>query len=422
MTTAAVLAAALASVVPLARVPDPENTPIALAGQTALLVRADGDAVRVLAVPVDGSARAAVRLSVPVGGSGQNAGYVLGSPTRAAIEVIGQDEDTGKPFTQEFAGPPVGPWPALAAPRPLTDGNDIPLLIDLDGDRLFAAQSTTETNRAYTVREGDGPATPIALPDGIGFASFAGDLAAYLDSPRLIVRNWRTGAESDVELPEELDEIDLRADGAIVAGTADGAIDYMDPGGPLRRIASHGEHPVFAGDRVIYAARTSLMAVDPGGAPRRIGVPSMTLESFAAAAGRVVYTANGCLFAADPAAPPATSPDAGVCARTETYVEPFKDLHVRHDRRVTVRVECVAAPGSCRGRARLAMSGHGFSEAVRFAIPQGATEAVRLRLSPRLYRAAKRVKLRPSFGVAVTTIDPDGKRNTQDTSVYATVG
>jgi hypothetical protein len=379
---------------------------IALAGDTALFERSSGGAVGVLAVPLDASSRAQTRLSVPDHG-GEAIVYLSGSSQRAAIAITKGDEGSDNVIGQLFSGPPAGPWPALTEPQSSATDAFLPLLPEVDGNTLFVLEMQGLLDKfRETVREPG--AAPRVLEDvsGDSLPAFAGDTEAEIagvDEHTLLIRNWRTGAQRRVDLGDGAQSVDVRPDGTAVVGFDGGGVLRVAPDGTPSVVSRGGEHPRFAGDRIVYADGERLMAVDPGGRPRPVGVPSASLDDFDADERHVLWSARGCLFVADLAAPAAQAPEPGVCTRTELDLDPHSVyLRVRADRTVVLRVRCIAAPGACRGTLRVNARGHA-GPALRFSVPAGR----RATLTPRLPRTRRGfVSVRPRAVLR----DPDGRR------------
>jgi hypothetical protein len=165
-----------------------------------------------------------------------------------------------------------------------------------------------------------------------------------------------------------------------------------------------------------------LMVADPGGRPRRIGVPTESIGAFATSDRRVIWTANGCLLSANLTDAPATAPDPGPCPRTEAGVADSSS-RIGHDRRLPLRVRCFAAPKACRGYVEVSLDpGRRASTTVSFSIPAGARRTLAPRITRRAYRrVARRGRAGALFGVLIVTFDPDGRRNRRDDSVNAAV-
>jgi hypothetical protein len=388
-----------------------ENEPgVALAGDTALLRRDDHAGVGIYAVPIDASARAQRRLHVDTQLEDSPAVWLSGTPERAAIAIVHGDEDGTHFIGELFGGPPPGPWPALAPPVTGVKDAFVPIVPQLDGDRLFVLELRGDLGaERETVREGGGPPRVLETQRGDGVPAFAGDMEAVSagkDAHTLVIRNWRTGAQRRVDLGDGAQAVDVRADGTAVVGFDGGGVSLIAPGGTPSVVSRRGEGPRFAGERIVYLDGERLMVVDPGAKPRPIGVPSASIEDFDADERHVLWTANRCLLVADLTAPAAEAPDPGVCARTEFEIDPHAvTLRIRRDGRVSIRVRCVAAPGACRGKLRVS-AGSRRSAPRRVSMKPGE----RARLTLRLPRAALRGRGWKNLAVRAVLVDPDGRR------------
>jgi hypothetical protein len=400
-----------------------EESTVALAGGTALFSRYDIDAEleRVLAVPTDGSARAATRLTSPAAAGNDRVAFLGASPQRVGIVVIAADPETQTGYAQEFSGPPNGAWSALGPRVSLDSAGPFPGLPEVDGANLFTVSTVDEKTAQFTVREGDAAPVPVTVPEPAELTRFAGDYVAFTDPDDTVVtvENWRTGAplHAPVEHGQGVNSLALRADGEVALGSDDG-VKLIDPAGRLTSLTSHGEEPVFAGSRIVYQNGERLMVADPGARPRPFGVPSATLGDFTADADRVLWEANGCLLTAPVTDPAAQAPDPGACARTELEV---LDIHpvIKRDRKVRIHVRCVAAPITCRGRMRVEL--HGLTAPARFSIPVGQRTTLTARLSRAQLRAVRRTSTDLTVGVNTVTTDPDGRRHILDSALSGTV-
>src|SRR3954466_12881665 len=127
---------------------------------------------------------------------------------------------------------------------------------------------------------------PLGLPGDANTLAYDGDLIAYNNGDtNVTVHNWRTGADRAVILPDSPDWLDVRADGSLVVSTHSG-IYTAAPDGPPVLLSRTGERAQFAGERIVYASSTfpagrvrRLYAVDAGGSPRKIGVPTAWLAA-----------------------------------------------------------------------------------------------------------------------------------------------
>jgi hypothetical protein len=327
------LAAPAQGAVPLTRAG--HNPGLALAGDTALYT----DGARVLARPADGSAPAVTRLrfaegSVHLSGSPQRVGVLAYTPTA----------------TQVYSGPAAGPFAPLCA-RVAPDAAVFPAETVADGDRLLVTEiDDTFAHFRHRIYEGTDVVADFSVP---GFVEgFAGDLVAYADENRLVVRNWRDGSERAVTFPRRLMAVDVRADGSAVVEVRDGGVVAVSPAGALTAISKTGGMPRFADARVVYWDRDGLYIAAPGSTPLPFGPRTATLRGFDADERHVLWAAHGCLLSAPLDEPAASAPGPGPCARSELAVVPARAT-VRADRHVPVHLHCLAAPARpCASRSR----------------------------------------------------------------------
>ncbi len=347
----------------------------ALAGDVAIFTRGSG----VYTVPAAGGAPRRV-LSFPDEAA---LPALAASPARAAVAVI--DGDRG----QVFSGPPAGPWTAVGAP-------DRTFALQVDDDRLFTfVFGTTIDESSVTVRDPDPRTLPFpAGRDALG-AVFAGDLVAYATDDRLVVRDWRTGAQrTAATLSGFVAWIDLRDDGRALVGTDDGELFDVPAGGVPRRIARDAGKPHFAGEHIVFVRATgpsgvgALRVLDPSGRVRAFGVPTTRLGGFTTDGTRVLWEASGCLFVAPVTDPMAAAPGPGPCPRSELTRDDGPNPKLA--RTIPVTLRCVAAPGTCRGTLQLKAESV-LNAPRRFAIPAGRARRFNVRLSARGYRALSRL-------------------------------
>jgi hypothetical protein len=98
----------------LARVPD--DASFALAGDAALLSSTPGRTVRVDRLPLTAGAPRSTVFRQQSAGLGASA-IVSASDQLAAVAVLSAERRTFRLIAEAFAGPPLGPWTALGAPR-----------------------------------------------------------------------------------------------------------------------------------------------------------------------------------------------------------------------------------------------------------------------------------------------------------------
>jgi hypothetical protein len=410
----------------LAHVPEPEESSFALAGPAVLLSHASGRTVRVDRLPLTaGAPRTTVfrRRTVGVGASA----FVSASDQLAAVAVLSAERKTFRLIAEEFAGSPLGPWTALGPPRTIGQRRFGAAFHEVEDDRLFTAEfSLGSPNVRWVVREPAAEPRTLRLPRNATFSAVAGDLLAYATPAAVVVEDWRTGARvARYATPRDIEWLDLRADGALVTADRDGTMVARLPGAAPRRLARGGAGPAFAGDRIVFIDRAgrpgvvSLYVAEPDGQVRRFGVPSHDLATFVADEQRVLWRGNGCLLTAPITEPAADAPDPGACPRSEVHVPDEYSRKVKRDRRVRLRMDCVAAaPPGCQGTLRLrpAFSAPRLAKPRRFRIAVGERARLNVRLTRRGYKAVVRsdreIGGAPVF-VRTVIVDPDGRRQVQ---------
>lgn len=249
----------------------------------------------------------------------------------------------------------------------------------MDGDRLITLEDV-DGQDVLVVRDAAGVhRLPVPDPgDGSRSAVIAGDLMAFADEHRVVIRNWRTGA--DVAAPAFTGVPDWIALGNGRAAVVTGPESLHDilPGGAPRRIRGIGWQPVIAGPRVVYRDNAGLKLLEPDGSVRPFGVRTRQLDAFTADERHVLWNANGCLLVAPIESLLATGPAPGPCARAELELLEHKPQRLKSTLRLTVR--CVSGPGACRGTLRLVADYDGpiVTRTARFTIPVGEERAVRV--------------------------------------------
>jgi hypothetical protein len=384
------------------------DTGFALAGDTVLFSRDREDVTAIYTMPVDASAAPVERLREPTAVGLDSGPAMSGSGQRVAISLDSRVE--GGTVQHLFGGPPTGPWTELVPPARFDQGAFASTSPEVDGDRLFTVELRMKRDVfRRIVREGAAPPRELGrTTEDVRPVAYAGDFEAYVEGfKRVVVRNWRTGEQRVLAVPGP-DSVDVREDGAVLVSGDD--IRVVSPSGEVTRISEHGYGARWAGDRIVYEDNSRLLVVEPGGRPRRVGVPTVTLNGWDVDTRRVLWAANGCLLVADLTAPPETAPGPGPCPRTELAAESVRKPKVGRDRKVRVFMRCVAAVGACRGRLRVEQSTTGG-----FSIPVGRSGHVVVRLTRSAYAAARRKAKREGgqAGLVVhgVTIDPGGVRH-----------
>lgn len=381
MLTTLALVSALAMPTPLTTL-DPGDALVggdayALSGDTAFFSRTRGREVRVYALPLTGGTpRRVFSYRVPPGTTPTP--FLSASPQRVALSV--EVETSGGDLDGHiFSGPPTGPWTRV---DPIAKRQVIPPTVAVDGDRLVTLEHVDRKD-VLVVRDAVG-VHQLAIPgqnSGSRTATVAGDLIAFAEEHRIVIRNWRTGAV--VATPTFTgfpDWVALGADGRAAVVTGPESLFDVLPGGTPRRIRGIGWAPVLAGPRIVFRDDAGLKVQEPDGTVRPFGVPTRRLESFTADERHVLWNANGCLLVAPVESPLATSPGPGPCARAELELPEQPSQRLASSLRVTVR--CVSGPGACEGTLRLTAGNRPVvSRAQRFRIPVGEQRPVRVRLT-----------------------------------------
>jgi hypothetical protein len=395
------LAAPAQGAVPLARV-EHADVAVVLAGDTVVFTRADAEEVDVLAAPVGGPPGATALLRVPLRRGESGSISLDASPQRVAAIVHAGET------AQLYEGPPAGPLAPVSAPAPVSENAFAPFKVFVDGDHVLVAENRDGfEDPRYRIDGGD----PFTVPGYV--VGFAGDLLAYsTEARRLVLRNWRTGAERVLAIRGQIVSFDLRADGAAAADLGDGTVLATSPAGAVTRVTTNGEQPHWAGGQIVYNGIFGLRIAEPGATPRPFGPRTASVFVLDANERHVAWAAHGCLLAAPVDEPTAAAPGPGPCLRSEIWIDQPEHAAIGRDRRVPLYLYCMAAADACRGTAHVLLSDHGRrrSSTVRFSIPAGRTRRLMPRLTRAGYRAARRVKdggVEIEVGGVLT--DPDGR-------------
>jgi hypothetical protein len=393
----------------------------AIAGDQAIIARTTRvGAVTIDALPADGGGPPVRILDLPAG-----SGVVIdlvAAPGHVAALLIGLDEDEASFATRVYAGPATGPLTVLREAR-FGGRAWAPFEVDVDAAGRVLAMELSFARLSARGRIYAPGAAPVSVqwPESIfGPAAIAGDLVAFVaDADELSTRDHlfvvdtRTGArigDLDIRDSDRLgdSDIDLAPDGRLVAAVkgrlvqlAPGAPAATVPGAEGRTLAS----PVFAGASVAALEAGRFGASRPvlaGAAPRVLGEPSTRLASIDAEGDRVVWLANGCLHADVPA--PAAAPQAA-CPAAEVA---FRDPSRLRARTLRVRLACVSAPaGACTGE----LAVHAGVGPLRraFTLPAGTRRTLRVHLSARQARRARRLIARHRFHTSASVTVQDGR-------------
>ena len=401
---------------------------MALAGDRLLFGRQSRRGVRVLSAPATGgkaltlfSARSAPRRVWALGdldASSERAAFVL-------LELVPGDRVVR---SSVWAGPPAGPLAPVVSRR---GGAWLPVDVQVSGSTVGVTEihPTKEAFRHFVFPMG-APAVRVRVPRGVAHLELAGHLAAFVEGPQLVVRDWATGVERlRYAASGPIDNHDLAEDGrALLHVPSQGVLELLDAGGAvIARLdggppAGHGDVRL-AGDHAVtrspgrFEGDAHIAAIDLAtGRKRRLSPPSRDLEldeaPLAVQGELVAWWANGCALVAPIAGPGATVVPRGRCPRAEIYLADNQPERLR-GRTARVRFQCVTAPPpGCRGSVRLQL-GRPLGEA-RYLIPAGRRETVRVRLTRRGLATLRREFRLPPRGnsalVGVRTTLIDGAR------------
>jgi hypothetical protein len=254
---------------------------------------------------------------------------------------------------------------------------------------------------------------PFYGPLDAASAVFGGELVAYSTAApdegdallsggrRVVVKNWRTGAEHAVtDFPEPITPVALKPDGTTLLTGLTGSVFVWTPGSDARRLTTRGGAKArFAGAGIVFG---------DGHGPRldgrHLGAPTESAGDLAADDRHVLWTANGCLLVADVTDPDSGPASAGPCPRSEIAGTNGSQPLTRT---LKVRLRCVYAPTRCRGTVRL------MGTTSRFAIAAGRTGTVRVPLSDAAYRRLQRWVVRKA-DPRETTINVSYRARTDD--------
>ncbi len=415
-----------------------ETSAFALAGESALAARVRGRELEVRTLPLNGSGAgsAVFRFEAPEGA--EPSPRLDASSERAGLVVTTEDDGSTLRAAQSFAGPATGPWEALTPLRELQPDEFFPSWHQVDGATLFTTELRGDLRKIrFIVREPNAAPREIELPPEVITTVFAGDLVAYAvpvkgqpsdDEPRrLVVRNWRTGAQrSTAVIRAGIEDIDLRPDGRVVLNEDGGGLIELRDGSTQRRLTRTGIAPAYVGDRIVFVRQAEregderMAVVEPDGRVRGIGVPTARIAGFDVDGSRVLWSGNGCLLVADVVAKAAAAPGPGPCPRSEIFLDDLGPSPVLdRSRRVPLTLRCIAAaPPGCRGTVRLrfadGLTGNA-SASLRFRILAGRSRRLAPRLTRRAYRAAIRESREGIGGAALvvhaSAVDPAGRRS-----------
>src|SRR4051812_36115369 len=260
MLAAALAALAVAAPAPTGLLDDVNATGVALAGPDVIVMRElrRGDTTELTAVPRTGG-RPRTLLSVAHVQPAFEAKFRLAaSDQRVAVVLEMLDEHDRTAEWRVYAGPPSGPLAIVK--REVNQGDDpwVPELVSVDGSRVLIVEAHEEEDNGIRAEVIDaagaetaiGWTTPAFVP-----VALAGPYAAAAgDSPqRLSVVDLASGAElSRVGLNAQLENLDLAADGRLVAASKPG-LTMLRPGAAFQTLPKTAKliSPRFAGTRLV---------------------------------------------------------------------------------------------------------------------------------------------------------------------------
>ena len=391
-------------VVPVARAT--EGTEVALSGTQLLMGRSARRGVRLLSAPADGgAARTLFSRAAP----GRRRLLVMNdldaSPERVVFSLVAFNPATeGIVGSSVWAGPPGGPFAPLVRRR---GGAWIPVYVQASGTDVAVTENRPngDVARHSVFPLAGGPVT-LRIPPKIQHVELAGSLVAFVEGERrLLVRDWTSGVDRmRHRAGAEVAGFDLSADGRVLLHLPrKEGLELLDASGAVTRVGTGGmvaaDHVRLAGGHALlrlgaYVDADSHVAVIDlaTGRRRRLSPPSLDLGSeeapLASDGNLVAWTANGCAFAAPVTAPASRIVPPGPCPRAEIYFEDDQPERLQ-GRTARVRLRCVTAPGpGCRGTIRLELERP--LGKVRYLIPAGRRETVRIRLTDRGLAALER--------------------------------
>ena len=395
---AAALAAAPASAagpVPLLATPNDVDAAVAVAGSDVIVARSGPlGTLRVDALPTAGGPARSLLRTAPRGEDWSTfTTAVAASPQRVAVVAVFASPSVV--FTSRlYAGPPNGPLALVASVRE-DSGGWRPTGVAVDGDRVLVLESDGEDTRLRLLVPGVAPR--IVPPEGFlnGQFAFAGQRLAYQSNERLFVADLATGARLLSARSEDFVNLDVAADGTIVADGDDIGVFTIMPSG-LRQGVPDGEflgNPRFAGSAIAAIEETRAghsrpVVLAPDAIhPRPIGLPSSSIDVIDADARGVAWLANGCVLYATLDAVAPAEPPAGPCGHAEVDVE-NASLTIR-GRRLRMVAECIAATAAgCDGTIRIL--GPGIIGRGAFHVEAGRTKHFNARFTRRSVRRIRR--------------------------------
>jgi hypothetical protein len=359
---------------------------VALAGPDVIVARevADGG-LAVEAVPRAGGAARTVA-AIPGARLASNA--ALSASAQRVVLLVERHGRRGRTIGWEIhGGPPSGPLEVLWRSRARGRRAWLPLLADVDGDRVLVVKLQRDGRGVRAVLLGPAGERRRLSWAGRRFlpVAIAGDRAAVvaarprrvamadLGSGRVIARR-RVG-------PTDESWLDVAADGRLVTGTRKGLLTWARGVGWRHLPGTVGwEDAAFAGDGLAAIRVNDTSApvfLGKGVAARVLGGPTGFVKDHDADADGVAWLANGCVRYAPLSGAPGAMADA--CPATEIGLYGITSSRLRGGA-VRVPVNCIATPtDACRGTLVLSRFDTGQVVATApFAVSAGTEQKVRV--------------------------------------------
>jgi hypothetical protein len=359
LTLLALLAAALAAAPasasgPVALMTSENTQSIAVAGPD-LIVSRNGPlgTLRVDAFPTAGGPARSLLRTAPRGEDADAYTAVAASPQRVALVTL-LISPQGEFTEQLFSGPPTGPLTLVEQVRESSGWG--PDAVAVDGARLLVLEGKRDANRLRLFVPGAAPRVVRLAKPLTGAFAFAGDRLAFETDESIVLADLATGSRLRFVRTDLSFNLDVAADGRIVADGDDVGVFTVMPSG-LRQGVPDGEfleNPRFAGDAIAAIEETAAetdrpVVLTPGAIhPRAVGLPSSVIEVMDADAAGMAWIANGCVLYAPIDAVAPAEPPPGPCARAEMDVETVSST--LRGRTLRLVAHCIAATAAgCDG-------------------------------------------------------------------------
>ena len=391
---------------------------IAAAGPDVIVARTGPlGTVRVDALPTSGGPARTLLSTAARGEDWFVSTEVAASPQRVAVVAVFIAPD-GEFTFQLYTGPPSGQLK-------LVESSDVaPLNVAVDGERVLIDEASERVGRLRLLTPGAAPRdVPLSSPV-TGYFAFAGQRLAYESNGRFVLADLATGARLLSARADDFANLDVAADGTLLADGSDIGVFTIMPSG-LRQGVPDGEfltNARFAGSAIAAIEETESdtsrpVVLDADAIhPHAIGLPSSTIDVVDADARGVAWIANDCVLYATLDAVAPAEPPAGPCARAE--VEIRDDSLAVRGRRLSLVAECVAATVTgCNGTVTIGQRGiRGRGE---FHVERGKSRRFNVRFTRRsVRRLGREVRKNESAILDLTTRMADGGRPDRDGVVF----